>query len=41
MPSYDNYDNLVIDRVGTDDRVGRITMNRPRKAERLIQRTAL
>jgi len=26
-----NYENLIIDRVGTDDRIGRITLNRPEK----------
>ena len=26
-----DYENLIIDRVGTDDRVGRITLNRPEK----------
>ena len=35
MPSYENYDNLIVDRVGTDDRVGRITMNRPEKLNAL------
>ena len=26
-----DYENLIVDRVGTDDRVGRITLNRPEK----------
>lgn len=31
------YENLVIDRVGTDERVGRITLNRPEKMNALSQ----
>ena len=30
-----DYENLIIDRVGTDDRVGRITLNRPEKLNAL------
>lgn len=32
-----DYDNLIIDRVGTDERVGRITLNRPEKLNALSQ----
>lgn len=32
-----SYENLEIDRVGTDDRVGRITLNRPEKMNALSQ----
>src|SRR5437773_7834216 len=31
------FENLLIDRVGTDDRVGRITLNRPEKMNSLSQ----
>ena len=31
------YENLIIDRVGTDDRVGRVTLNRPEKLNALSQ----
>ena len=31
------YENLLIDRVGTDDRIGRITFNRPEKMNALSQ----
>ena len=30
-----DYENLIIDRVGTDDRIGRITLNRPEKLNAL------
>ena len=30
-----DYENLIIDRVGTDDRVSRITLNRPEKLNAL------
>ncbi len=32
-----DYENVLIDRVGTDDRVGRITLNRPEKMNALSQ----
>lgn len=32
-----DYENLIIDRVGTDDRVGRVTLNRPEKLNALSQ----
>ena len=32
-----SYENIEIDRVGTDDRVGRITLNRPEKMNALSQ----
>ena len=31
------YENIIIDYVGTDDRVGRITLNRPEKMNALSQ----
>jgi enoyl-CoA hydratase len=31
------YENLVVDRIGTDDRIGRITLNRPEKMNALSQ----
>ena len=31
------YENLIIDRVGTDERVGRITLSRPEKMNALSQ----
>ena len=31
------YENIIIDQVGTDDRVGRITLNRPEKMNALSQ----
>ena len=31
------FENLIIDRVGTDDRVGRVTLNRPEKLNALSQ----
>ena len=33
----DQYENLLIDRVGTDGRVARITLNRPEKLNALSQ----
>ena len=32
-----DYENLIIDRLGTDGRVGRITLNRPEKMNALSQ----
>ena len=32
-----SYENLLLDRVGTDDRVARITLNRPEKMNALSQ----
>src|SRR6059058_4775702 len=32
-----DYENLLLDRVGTDGRVGRITLNRPEKLNSLSQ----
>lgn len=37
LPDYDNYENLIIDRVGTDGRVGRIQLHRPEKLNALSQ----
>ena len=32
-----DYENLIVDRLGTDDRIGRITLNRPEKKNALSQ----
>ena len=32
-----DYENLIVDRIGTDDRIGRITLNRPEKMNALSQ----
>ena len=32
-----DYENLIVDRVGTDERVGRVTLNRPEKLNALSQ----
>jgi enoyl-CoA hydratase len=32
-----DYENLIVDRIGTDERVGRITLNRPEKMNALSQ----
>ncbi len=32
-----DYENLIVDRLGTDDRIGRITLNRPEKMNALSQ----
>jgi enoyl-CoA hydratase len=37
MADYDRFDFLLVDRVGTDDRIGRITLNRPEKMNALSQ----
>ena len=37
MLAYETYENLLFDRVGTDGRVGRITLNRPEKLNALSQ----
>ena len=31
------FENILIDRLGTDDRIGRITLNRPEKMNALSQ----